>query len=321
MDRRAVHRIDKRSVTRLACAAGLALTLAACATGKSAPADAASPAAIGDGAADAVAAEPDAAADTPDATSPAGFVFDHRHTDLGEIPASCIEAVEASSFVFHYAHRSHGSQIIVGAESIANGSASYGFAASYCSIPDNANALSMWDGMTSSNLVAAEAYWASTTGLDELRSILTTNPSIRYTMWAWSFEISEQTPAQVQQYLDTMNALEAEFPNVTFIYMTGPAQGTYQAVNRLQRNQQIRDFCREHGKVLYDFGDLDTWWNGEHHSASVEGVTVPMEHPRYSLDTDGNVEYEWTHTTQESCETKARAFWRMVAALEGCASP
>jgi hypothetical protein len=247
--------------------------------------------------------------------------FDHRHTDLAQIPASCIDAVKSADWVFHYTHRSHGAQIIHGAESLAASLAEYGFAAEYCGVPAETGVLRMWDGMTDNNLVEAEHYWASDAGLTELRGLLSANPELRYSMWAWSFEISEQTEQQVEQYLETLNALEAEFPEVTFIYMTGPAQETYNGVNRTDRNRQIRDFAMAGGKALYDFEDLDVWYNGAQHTQVVDGVEIPMEHPQYSLETPGNTEYEFTHTTQESCENKARAFWWMMAKLEGCDLP
>lgn len=251
---------------------------------------------------------------------PEGSIFDHRHADLSAIPSSCLDHLKGGSFVFHYAHRSHGSQIIVGAEAIAADMPVYAFEADYCSIPPESDVFKMWDGMLDNNLVTAEQYWATNGGMDDLREILTDNPSIKYTMWAWSFEISEQTAQTVTDYLDAMNSLEAEFPDVTFVYMTGPAQGEFMAVNRYERNKQIRDYAVANGKMLYDFEDLEAWYDGDYHEVTIDGTTMPMEHPHYSLDTQGNTEYEYTHTTQDSCEHKARAFWGMMAVLEGCAN-
>jgi len=247
-----------------------------------------------------------------------GF-FDHRHTAVEDIPESCLAQLKSGSFVFHYAHRSHGAQLIQGAESLEASMPALGFEAEYCGVPAMGDVLKMWDGMISNNLVEAEHYWASGEGVADVRAILSENPSIKYSMWAWSFEISAQTEAQVQLYLDTMEALEAEFPDVTFIYMTGTAQDEYNAVNRSQRNAQIRAFAEQRGKVLYDFEDLDAWYQGERHTQVIDGVEVLREHPHYSVETAGNTEYEYTHTTQESCENKARAFWGMMAKLEGCA--
>ncbi|WP_437687008.1 hypothetical protein [Sorangium sp. So ce176] len=49
----------------------------------------------------------------------------------------------------------------------------------------------------------------------------------------------------------------------------------------------------------------------------VDRTEIPMQHPRFDVRVSGNSAYEHTHTTQDSCEDKARAFWRMMAALEG----
>ncbi|WP_437955995.1 hypothetical protein WME76_31635 [Sorangium sp. So ce119] len=256
----------------------------------------------------------------PDPDPANARTFDHRHAALEGIPASCLDALKSGDFIFHYTHRSHGSQIIVGAESIEANNPAYGFEAEYCDVPSETGVFPMWDGMLDSNLVKGDQYWGTEAGVNELRAILRDHPEIRYSMWAWSFEISEQTEESVQLYLDTLDALGQEFPEVTFIYMTGPGDAEYNRVNRAKRNQQIRDFCRDHGKILYDFEDLDVHWNGERHTAEVDGVEIPMQHPHYDVETSGNAEYEYTHTTQESCEVKARAFWRMMAELEGCSA-
>jgi hypothetical protein len=188
--------------------------------------------------------------------------------------------------------------------------------AEYCDVPAEPGVFQVWDGIIDNNSVLGEQCWGSEEGLAALRTILGEHPEIRYSMWAWSTEISEQTEEDLQRYLD---ALGQEFPDVTFIYMTGPGDEEYNGVNRTERNQQIRDFCRDHGKILYDFEDLDVHAEGERHTTTVDGVEIPMQHPRYDVDTSGNTEYEHTHTTQGSCENKAMAFWRMMAELEGCA--
>ncbi|WP_437722178.1 hypothetical protein [Sorangium sp. So ce861] len=291
----------------------LALGIAACGGGDGAGDRAAGDSGTGGGGAST------ASGGDPDPDPADARTFDHRHAALDGIPASCIDALKSGDFVFHYAHRSHGSQIIVGAESIEANSPVHGFEAEYCGVPAETGVFRMWDGMIDNNLVVGEQYWASEAGVDEVRAILGGHPEIRYSMWAWSSEIAEQTEQDVQRYLDVLDALGQEFPEVTFIYMTGPGDAEYSGVNRAERNQQIRDFCRERGKILYDFEDLDVHFGGERHTAVVDGVEIPMQHPRFNVEASGNAEYEHTHTTQESCEIKAMAFWRMMAELEGCA--
>ena len=67
-----------------------------------------------------------------------------------------------------------------------------------------------------------------------------------------------------------------------------------------------RQGCQNNGKVLFDFADIDCWYNGEQHTAG----TPPMEHPQYNGDEAG-------HTTYESCENKGKAFWWMMARVAG----
>ncbi|HSN97414.1 MAG TPA: hypothetical protein VLS89_03915, partial [Candidatus Nanopelagicales bacterium] len=248
-------------------------------------------------------------------------IFDHRHADLGRIPAKCAQALTSSRSVVHYGHRSHGSQILVGAKTLQQEHPAFKLAAGYTSVPRDPGALKIWDGMTKDNAVKPEDYWASEAGVADLRGLLKAHPEIRYSAWAWSSEISRQTEQDIKRYLDTLDALGREFPKVTFIYMTGPADETYQGPNRAQRNQQIREHSLKTGKVLFDFEDLDAWYGGHRHTAVVDGVEIPMEHPRYSVKTPGNKDHNWTHTTLESCENKARAFFWMMAKLEGCELP
>ncbi len=53
--------------------------------------------------------------------------------------------------------------------------------------------------------------------------------------------------------------LEAEYPDVTFVYMTGHLDGTGEEGNLFQRNNQIRDFCLANDKVLFDFADIESY--------------------------------------------------------------
>ncbi len=267
-----------------------------------------------DGGHDADPNAPDADPNAPDGGPLSAQVFDHHHIDVEELSSGCLDQLKSGDFVFHYAHRSHGSQIIVGANSLEGDLADLRFADSYCSVPDEADALWMWDGMTpeTGNLIPQEDYWDSEDGLNELRGILESNPEITYSMWAWSFEINEQSEQTIDGYLEVIDALEDEFPAVRFVYMTGPAAtDEFMAENNAERNAQIRDHAEANGKLLYDFEELDTYSGGENHTEN----GIPWEHPDFDLS-EGETEFEFTHTNQASAEQKARAFWGMMAALE-----
>jgi hypothetical protein len=127
---------------------------------------------------------------------------------------------------------------------------------------------------------------------------------INISMWAWCTQLDYYSSSQVQAYLDAMAQLEREYPGVRFVYFTGNAQSEEQ--NRVDRNNQIRDYCRQNNKFLFDFADLDCWYGGEQYT--VNGI--PMEHPQYHGEEAG-------HTTYGSCYNKAKAFWWLLARIAG----
>lgn len=254
---------------------------------------------------------------TPGSSASSPFIIDHTCTDVSRIPDQYIQQVK-DQFRFHYAHTSHGGQIVTGLTRLASSSARgqgnaqpllanrYGFHVEYCSLPQSQNTLRMMDGQMSSyceTYVTPDLYWESDYGMSTTRSVLN-NFDVNVSMFAWCSQLDYYSQSEVQTYLNRMSQLESEFPDVTFIYMTGNAQSEDQ--NRVDRNNQIREYCRNNGKFLFDFADLDCWYNGQQHT--VNGI--PMEHPHYHGDEAG-------HTTHESCANKARAFWWMMARLAG----
>lgn len=249
----------------------------------------------------------------PDPGTSSPFIIDHNCTDISKIPAQWIQQVK-NQFRIHYAHTSHGEQIVVGLERISNGAAgvssprsgNYRFYHEYCEIPQEQNGLRMMDGQPTDyceTYITPDLYWESDYGMDTTRSVLT-NFDVNVSLWAWCTQLDYYSEHEVQNYLDRIAQLETEFPDVIFIYMTGNAQSREQ--NRVDRNKQIREYCSSHEKFLFDFADLDCWYDGEQYT--VDGI--PMEHPHYHGDEAG-------HTTYESCVNKGNAFWWLMARLAG----
>ena len=56
-----------------------------------------------------------------------------------------------------------------------------------------------------------------------------------------------------------MSQLEADYPDVVFIYMTGHLDGTGPDGNLYARNNQIRAFANAHDKILFDFADIESY--------------------------------------------------------------
>ena len=76
-------------------------------------------------------------------------------------------------------------------------------------------------------------------------------------MWSWCGQVSTATAEDIDAYLELMGGLEAEYPGVRFVHMTGHLDGTGREGNLHLRNEQIRAFCRENRKILFDFADLE----------------------------------------------------------------
>lgn len=248
-----------------------------------------------------------------------GIVIDHNCTDLDEIPQIWITAVQ-NTIQSHYAHTSHGGQLTCGAEFIEDDNSFYDCEIGYCSLPSVAGAYCVFDGQESESYISPDLYWESSGGLNLTRDVLNNNPSLDTSMWCWCCQCDYYDQSQVQAYLDAMSLLELEYPDVTFIYFTGNAQGTgSEGYNRYLRNNQIRDYCAANDKVLFDFADIDSWWfnpstsQWEQNTYNYSGTDVPCEHDMYYGE-------EYAHTTAESCYNKGVAWWWMMAMLAGWSS-
>jgi hypothetical protein len=248
--------------------------------------------------------------------SSAQTIVDHTCTDIDQIPDEWVGQVR-NTIDSHYAHTSHGSQLTWGIEFIESDDPFYSYELGVCYLPDVSDAWCIFDGQQTESYITPDLYWESSYGMDLTRSVLDDNPTLDTSMWSWCTQCDYYSEDQVQAYLDSMSVLESEYPDVTFAYLTGNAQNTgASGYNRWLRNQQIREFCIENDKVLFDFEDLDCWWfnpatsQWEQNTYSYGGYQIPSEHPHFYGD-------EYGHTTAESCVQKGRALWWMMAVIAG----
>lgn len=245
------------------------------------------------------------------------IVIDHNCTGLSQIPPAWIQSVQ-DHIKMHYGHQSHGWQLTNGANIIQFGSQVYADSAGYKTLPVVTDNLCLWDAWD----VTYQQYWSTAAGMNNTRNILRNNPSINVSMFSWCEEMNGQPASFVQAYLDSVSKLETEFPNVTFVYMTGNANlAGWEGWWRQARNQQIRQYCTAHNKVLFDFADIDSWWfNPTTHAweqatyvYSGDGSTVPVQHPQYvspQCELCG-------HANRASCIQKGNALWWLLVEIAG----
>ena len=248
---------------------------------------------------------------------PQGIIIDHNCTNVSQIPDFWIEQVK-TVIKLHYAHTSHGGQLTSGIERLANPSlpgydSRLTYVLQFKSLPISSE-LCIMDGQLSATYITPEKYWKD--GGDSFtRASLDTYTAINVSMFAFCTQLNSSDEAYVTNYLNVMSQLEQDYPGVTFVYFTGNAQSEGSGGhNRYLRNEQIRDYCRLNNKVLFDFADLDAWYNGEQATYIYNNQTVPVEHPQYN----GN---DCQHTASLSCETKGKALWWLLARIAGWEGP
>jgi fibronectin type 3 domain-containing protein len=197
---------------------------------------------------------PEASATTQSPAPPASgaVIADHTSIDLDEVPSEWIEEAKAALHIA-YGHTSHGSQITTGMTGLVG---FMGDAFTYNS-GGTGGALDLRDtpfsGASDLGNPDREAWEAAT------RDYLDDHPEVNVIMWSWCGQVSSATEEDIDTYLDLMSGLEDDYADVSFVYMTGHLDGQGLTGNLHLRNEQIRDYCRAHDKVLYDFADIESY--------------------------------------------------------------
>jgi hypothetical protein len=231
----------------------------------------------------------------------------------------------AKGLTVAFAHTSHGSQIITGLLWLQTQDPRYAVAVRSTwdgfGLPDAQNALRLYDGnnVPDDNYITPELYWSTDEGLDNTRSVAASG-LFDIDMWAWCGQQSENDSATVQQYLDALESLQAQFTQVHFIYFTGHTDGNYDGSRLLENNQVVRQYALENGKVLFDFADMESYDPDGNYYPNTDDSCPWCQpwcdaHPEQCAHLDQVGDCAHTHPLQ--CKLKAQAFWWMMARLAG----
>jgi len=230
----------------------------------------------------------------------AALIIDHNSTDISLIPVTAIEQAKADLHIA-YGHTSHGSQLIYGMgrssgtqlDDFLNNSSYYN-----SRISGIRSGLYTWNNEgTGDRLDLRDTPFSGASDLGNpnrtaweaaTRSYLDSHSEINTIIWSWCGQASTSI-ANIDIYLNLMEGLIADYPGVTFVFMTGHLDGHGKTGNLHLANEHIREHCRTHDRVLYDFADIETF--------DPDGVDYGDLHPNDNCDYDGG---NWATSWQNS---------------------
>jgi hypothetical protein len=219
----------------------------------------------------------------PTPAAPAAIVADHRIVDevrLDRLTQTAVEQAKARLHIY-FVHGTHGSQLTYGLKGLA------------------AFKGPIYGGLDIESLEFGDRSEPDLQGWsDRVRSYLDdpANRDINVVMWSWSNELSSATEQTVADYLQLTGDLETEHPGVHFVYMTGHEDGSGPNGNLRKRNEQIRAYCLGHGKILYDFADIES----HDPDGNYYGDKSVNDGCWYDSDANGSLDRNWAREWSEA---------------------
>ena len=268
-----------------------------------------------------------------------GIIINHLTTDLSSIPSNWIDSAKVNLMVT-YQHTSHGSQLVSGVKAIATTyGGSYNFSSSNYGL-DPSVFLNDY-GMPGAGDLGHNGDLAWRDATIAILDDPACNRNV--VIWSWCGGVSDNDSSGIYIYLNAMSALEDDYPEVQFVYMTGHLDGGGAAGNLNLMNNLIRNYCVANNKILFDFADIESYapdgtqsymewcgldglnydptcnnpWNGPNWGA--EWAAANPTHPYVTV---ANACSGCAHSSDPAeaklnCVLKGNAVWWLFASLAG----
>lgn len=232
----------------------------------------------------------------------AAIIADHNAVgDFDLIPQSAVEQVKTGFKIF-YGHTSHGSQLVTGMSMLQGENSLFGY---------NSGAGSLQITEYGDDLgLLGDTSWAPIT-----RQKLNQGDGTNLVIWSWCGGCTGNTEDGINAYLNTYSQLEQDYPNVIFIYMTGHLDGSGPTEGLYTSNNQIRQYCTSHDKILFDFADIESYDpDGNYYPNESDGCSwCSVWCGTHSCPTCGSC----AHSHCFNCYQKGKAIWWLLARIAG----
>jgi len=252
------------------------------------------------------------------------LIVNHLNTDVHEIPDYWIN--EARKLVIHYAHTSHGSQILTGLQWLEKQDPKYNvsiIANGLVAQPPDSTAMGFYDGnnYSGNTYITPEMYWESAAGRLKTRSVVGTG-WFDISLWTWCGQMSSYSVAQVETYTSVLDQLERDYSPLRTVYYTGHTDGSTAGSTLWRNNNLVRAYARDHNKALFDFADIESYDPvGNFYPTANDScawcATWCSDHPNSFECQNHDQMGGCAHSDKLQCALKAQAFWQLMARMAG----
>ena len=194
-----------------------------------------------------------------DGINGSGILIDHTSVDLDNL-TEAVTDIPKDLLRIRYQHTSHGSQLMTGMHALktfpafgdrfaAERDGGEGILDMHDAIDGGPSDLSTGDSIDGNGVTP----WVTAT-----RNLLGTPYAghINVIMWSWC----SINGHDAQRYVDNMEVLISEYPEVAFVFMTGHSEGQGENLDTNSvhyNNQLIRQHCAQNNRILFDFADIE----------------------------------------------------------------